>query len=255
MKKFILLLIILLASSTAEAAKIDAYKEILTSHRYIIRYENLTPIQRVTNRDAAELYGKSGLILENNDFFRNRPVSGIITENGENKYEEVGYSDFFQCRLQRGGENFVFTRYKTKNGGTEYFGTKKGHVEANTRNYLSELLSGESFGDLNFTAMMNALISDYEFINSGTLENGLTFEDFLDRDENKINAIRYYFDGETLVKISFASYGRDASGNVKGNKCIVKVLDFTASPNENLLKLPAGLTDDTKRGKSQGAAK
>ena len=247
MKKIIFMLIFLLATSTANAAKIDAYKEILASNRYTIRYDNLTPVQRVTNRDTAELYGKGGLIVESNDFFLNRPLSGIVTENGDNRYEEVGYKDFYQCRLLRGGENFIFTRYTNKQGKLEYFGTKKGKVEANTRSYLSELMAGETFGDSNFTEMMNALKSNYNFINSGTLENNLFFEDFLAQDENKISAIRYYFSGDTLVKISFASYGRNTSGEVKGSKCIVKILEFTNSPSENLLKLPAGLDDITKR--------
>lgn len=95
--------------------------------------------------------------------------------------------------------------------------------------------------------MMNALTSDYKFINSGALENGLTFEDFLAQDENKLSAIRYYFDDNNLVKISFASYGRNERGEVLGSKCIVKILEFTNTPNENLLRLPAGLQDVTKR--------
>jgi len=248
MKKFILMLLtIFFATSTAYAEKIDAYKNILLSRRYTIRYDNLTPAPRVTNRDVAELYGKSGLIVETNDFFTNRPLSGIVTANGDDKYEEIGYKDFYQCRLLRGGENFIFTHYTNKKGVKEYFGTKKGKVEANTRNYLTELMAGESFGDNNFSEMMNALLSDYKFINSGTLDNGLNFEDFLAQDENKLSAIRYYFDGDTLVKISFASYGRNSSGEVVGSKCIVKILEFTNSPNENLLRLPAGLQDVTKR--------
>lgn len=248
MKKFFLMLLLIIsATSTAGAAKIDTYKAILDSRRYTIRYDNLTPVQRITNRDTAELYGKSGLIVEGNDFFLNRPLSGIVTEDGDNRYEEIGYKEFFQCRLLRSGENFNFTRYTNKQGKLEYFGNKKGKVEANTRNYLTELMVGKSFGDRNFTEMMNAMKSNYKFINSGTLENNLFFEDFLAQDENKISAIRYYFDGETLIKISFASYGRNASGEVSGNKCIVKILEFSNSPTANLLRLPAGLQDTTKR--------
>ena len=228
MKKIILLMIFLIASATAYAAKIDAYKEILASGRYTIRYDNLTPVQRVTNRDAAELYGKGGLIVESNDFFLNRPLSGIVTENGDNRYEEVGYKDFYQCRLLRGGENFTFTRYKNKQGKIEYFGSKKGKVEANTRNYLTELMAGESFGDSNFSEMMNALKSDYKFIKEGTLDSGLNFEDFLAQDSNKISAVRCYFSGEKIVKISFASYGRNEHGEIFGKKCIVKILEFRA---------------------------
>ena len=247
MKKFILLLIFLMASSTVDAAKIDAYKEILMNNRYTIRYDNLTPAPRVTNRDVAQLYGKSGLIVETNDFFINRPLSGIVTASGEDRYEEIGYKDFYQCRLLRGGETFIFTRYTNKQGNTEYFGSKKGKVEANSRNYLTELMTGESFGDSNFTQMMNALIADYKFVNSGTLDSGLYFEDFLAQDENKLSAIRCYFDGEKLLKISFASYGKDSRGEVQGSKCIIKILEFTNTPNEKLLRLPSGLQDVTKR--------
>lgn len=248
MKKFFLLLLIIFsASATVDASKIDAYKEIILNRHFTIRYDNLTPAPRVTNRDVAELYGKSGLIVETNDFFINRPLSGIVTARGEDKYEEIGYKDFYQCRLQRGGETFNFTHYTNKKGAKEYFGSAKGKVEANTRNYFTELMAGESFGDNNFTEMMNALTSDYKFINSGALENGLTFEDFLAQDENKLSAIRYYFDGNNLVKISFASYGRNERGEVLGSKCIIKILEFTNTPNENLLRLPAGLQDVTKR--------
>lgn len=257
MKKFLLLIIALLAvSSTADAAKIDAYRALLENKSYTIRYDNLTPAPRVTNRDVVELYGKSGLAVEGNDYFRNRPLSGVITSRGDDRYEEVGYADFFQCRLARGGENFIFTRYKNKNGAVEYFGSKKGRVEANSRNYLAELIAGESFGDANFSEMMNAIIADshksadsarYTLINSGALEDGLDFEDFLAQDDKKISAIRFYFDGENLVKIAYASYGRDAGGNAQGSKCIVKIREFSAAPDDTLLKLPAGLKDDTKR--------
>ena len=251
MKKiFLLTTIFTLMFSSVNAAKIDKYREILESGVYTIRYDNLTPAPRTTNRDVAELYGKNGLAVEKNNFFLNRPLSGIITSSGENRYEEVGYEDFFQCRLMRGGENFTFTRYKNKSGGVEYFGSKKGKVEANSRNYLLEILYGESFGDVNFTEMMNAITVDkenYQFAKSGVLENGLNFEDFFCKRENKISAIRYYFDDDKLVKISFASYGRDKSGKVQGNKCIIKISEFSSMADENLLRLPSGFEDITKR--------
>lgn len=258
MKKIFLLMILFLmaAAEAADAAKIDAYREMLANRRYTIRYDNLTPAPRVTNRDVADIYGKNGLVLNGNDFFLNRPLRGIITSDGDDRYEEVGYQDFYQCRLVRGGENFIFTRYKNKKGATEYFGSKKGKVEANTRNYLAELITGESFGDPNFTEMMNAIIADndkssgmtrYEFVKAGALDGGIDFEDFIAQDADKISAIRYYFDGDALVKVAFASYGRDAGGNVRGSKCIVKILEFSDSPDGNLLKLPDGLKDETKR--------
>lgn len=253
---FLLITALMIFSAQVEAAKIDAYQKILDGGHYTIRYDNLTPAPRITNRDVAELYGKNGLIVGGNDFFLNRPLSGVIVADGENRYEEIGYKDFFQCRLVKGGENFIFTRYPNKRGGYEYFGERKGKVSANPRNYLIELLSGESFGDANFTEMMNAIISDskkssaqknYKFVASGELDSGLTYEDFSARDGEIISAIRYYFDGDELKKISFASYGRDKNNRVRTRKCIVKILMFSPSPEKNLLSLPSGLVDTTKR--------
>ena len=252
MRNFLLMLLaLLMMSAQVSAAKIDAYQKILESGRYTIRYDNLTPAHRITNRDVVKLYGKNGLAVEGNDFFLNRPLSGVIIGDGENRYEEIGYENFFQCRLVKGGENFIFTRYPAKNGGVEYFGEKKGKVAANPRNYLVELLSGESFGDSNFTEMMTAIISDskknsaqkkYKFVTSGELDSGLTYEDFSCRDGENVSAIRYYFDGDTLKKIAFA-----ASIDGEFRKCIVKILAFTGEPEQNLLRLPSGLADVTRR--------
>ena len=251
----VLTLTFLLATAQVHAAKVDAYQKILDGGRYTIRYENFTPAERVTNRNVVELYGKNGLAVETNDFFRNRPLRGVIVGDGENRYEEVGYKDFFQCRLVKGGENFIFTKYAGKNG-FEYFGDKRGKVTANPRNYLVELLSGVTFGDVNFTEMMTAIVSDakktsarrkYKLMASGTTADGLTYEDFAARDGSVVSAIRYLFDGDTLTKISFASYGRNEFGELKARRCIVKISEFSAVPDQNLLRLPAGLVDVTKR--------
>ena len=96
-KVFFLITLLLMMSAQADAAKIEAYQKILESGRYTIHYENLTPAPRVTNRNVVELYGKNGLAAEGNEFFINRPLSGIIVSDGDNRYEEVGYKDFFQC--------------------------------------------------------------------------------------------------------------------------------------------------------------
>ena len=242
---------------TVEAAKIDIYRDILMSHKYTIRYDNLTPAKRVTNKDRISLYGKNGLAVDANDFFVNRPVSGIITSNGDDRYEEVGYQDFFQCRLIKSGETFIFTKYKKeKNGVFEYYGKKKGKVEANSRNYLAELIDGESFGDADFTKLLNAMLNDdeksadmikYEFVAEGTLDNNLHYEDFSANDNGELSAIRYYFEGDKLIKIAFASYGRDKYGKAEGSKCIVKIKEFSSNADTSLLNLPAGLEDVTKR--------
>lgn len=252
MKKiFLLIMLLMILSAPCDAAKIDAYQKILESGRYTIRYDNLTPAPRITNRNVVELYGKNGLAAEGNEFFLNRPLSGVVVSDGDNRYEEIGYKDFFQCRLLKGGENFIFTRYPSKSGGVEYFGDKRGRVSANPRNYMIELLSGLTFGDANFTEMMTAILSDsmknaaqrkYKFAASGELDGGLTYEDFSFNDGETVSAIRYYFDGDELKKISFATA---EGGRIR--KCIVKILAFSAEPDQSLLSLPSGLVDTTNR--------
>ena len=240
--------LMLMTISSVDAARIDAYREILLGGRYTIRCENLTPAARVTNRTKMELYGKSGLAVDSNDFFINRPVSDIVISDGDDRYEEVGYSDFYQCRLVLRGENFFFTRYTTKTG-VEYFGHKKGKVMANSRNYLGELINGESFGDEDFSMMLNAMLDEdqYQFVTDGVLENDIAYEDYKSSRDGTLSAIRCYFDGDRLIKIAFASYGRDRNGHAQGNKCIVRIKEFRAEPDMNLLKLPGGLEDVTKR--------
>ena len=244
MKRLLILIVILLMSAAqVQAAKIDAYQQILASGRYTIRYENLTPAPRVTNRNVVELYGKNGLIIETNVVFLNRPISGVIVGDGDNRYEEVGYKGFFQCRLVKGGDNFIFTHYPVTGGGVEYFGEKKGKVAANPRNYLVELLSGESFGDATFTEMMNATeLKKYQFVASGETTAGMAYEDFSYRDGATVSAIRYYFDGDTLKKIAFAT-----ATDGKLRKCIVRIVEFSSAPVQSLLSLPSGLVDTTKR--------
>ena len=257
-KIFALLLFILMTLiNTSEAAKIDKYRDILMSRSYTIRYDNLTPAARVTNKDKASLHGKNGLATSANDLFVNRPMSGIVVSDGDDRYEEVGYKDFFQCRLTKNDENFIFTKYASKTGtGFDYYGKKKGKVEANNRNYLAELIDGESFGDADFSKLLNAMLNDneksadmpeYEFSDTGALDNGMTYEDFTANNDGELSAIRYYFNGDKLVKISFASYSRDRFGKAQGTKCIIKVLEFTSSPDRSLLTLPSGLDDITKR--------
>ena len=88
MKKIFLiaLLSIFFTQNEATAAKIDFYRNILLNNSYTIRYENLTPAPRITNKDRVELYGKSGLAVEANENLINKPRIGIIVSEGQNKY-------------------------------------------------------------------------------------------------------------------------------------------------------------------------
>lgn len=253
---FLINIILIFAALTpVKASNLDFYRNILLSGKYTIKYENITPQPRVTNRDKIELFGKNGLAVNKNDYLTNKQIIGIITSNGPDRYEEVGDGNFNMCRLTKSEENFLFTKYK-KGSGYEYFGTKKGKVEANARNYLSEAVEGQSYGDPEVTSLLNAMLQNsaksasiphYDFVNSGRLPNGLQYEDYKSNAQGVVNVIRYYFDGRSLVKIASALYYRKSNGKAEGRKCIIKISAFSAQPEVNLLSLPEGLKDVTKR--------
>ena len=257
MKKiFIVILLIFLFPFKGETAKIDIYREMLVKNCYTIRYENLTPAPRVTNRDRVELYGKSGLAVEANDYLTNKPKNGIITAENLDKYEEVGFDNFYMCRLSKSSEDYFFTKYK-KGNRWEYVGTRRNRVAANEKNYLAEILEGKSYGDSDMSRLLNAILpgsaksaqqAEYKFIAQGKLSNNLFYEDYRADNDGITEVIRYYFDGEKLVKISSASYYK-INGKVDGRKCIIKILEFSPTPDRNFLKLPDGVKDETKRKK------
>ncbi len=258
MRNFLIaVLLIFLCQAEAEAAKIDIYREMLLRNSYTIRYENLTPPPRETNKDRVELYGKSGLAVSENDYLTYRSTSGVVTADGQNRYEEVGDEDFKLCRLSKDEEDFFFSKYKKKDR-WEYFGTRKNRVVANEKNYLAEILEGKSYGDSDMSHFLNAILpnteksaqnSSYRFIAQGRLANGLFYEDYRSDDNGITEAVRYYFSGNNLVKIAAASYHKNSDGKIDGRRCIIKIQEFSSTPDKSLLKLPEGVKDETKRKK------
>lgn len=258
MKKFLIIaLLLFLFSASAQAAKIDAYRNLLMKNSYTIRYENITPPPRITNADRVELYGKSGLAVEGNDYLLNKPKHGVITCADSDKYEEVGEGDFYLCRLSKKGEDFFYTKYKHGND-WEYFGTRKNRVEANSKNYLAELIEGESYGDSDMSRLLNAILPDdvksaqqasYKFIATGNLRDEISYEDYRADFNGTTEIVRYYFKNNALIKIASASYKKSFDGKISGRKCIIKINEFTGNPDRALLNLPDKLQDVTKRHK------
>lgn len=242
-------------SATVNAAKLDYYRDLLAKNAYTIRYENITPAPRITNRDKVEIYGKSRALTEESDYLLNKPKTGLITSQGQDKYEEVGDADFKICRLSKNGEDFFFTKYK-KGSGWEYFGTRKNHVRANEKNYLAEIVEGKSYGDADMSRLLNIMLpndaksleqGNSQPAGTGQLEGGLTYEDYKNVLGGVTEIVRYYFSGDKLVKIVSASYHKDNTGKIEGRRCIIKIQEFSGSVVAEFLNLPAGVKDETKR--------
>ena len=95
----------------------------------------------------------------------------------------------------------------------------------------------------------SAQLSGYRFIAQGNLKGGLSYEDYRSDDNGVTEVVRYYFDGNILVKIAAASDHKNSDGKIDGRRCIIKIQEFSSVPDKSLLKLPEGVKDETKRKK------
>ena len=179
------------------------------------------------------------------------------------------------CNLTKGDEDFTFF-WDMKNDKRRYtahqvadkiyigfipISKSNKSVKANDSRYQTPYrgLSKEyGFGSFEMTNALLPLlpldkildlpgIPHYEFLDSGSLDNGLTYEDFVSDDSKMFSAVRYYFDGNDMKRIAFASYVKK-DGDIEGyTKSVIDVIEFVPTADQSYLSLPAELKDKTKR--------
>ena len=111
-------------SAIAEASNIDTYRDLLMSKKYTIKYENVTPEERITNKDKITLTGNNTMRTGNISRLMYKPLECVVVSDGTNRYEEMGYDGFISCRLQNANGTYVFTKYN-EGQGTAVWGIKK----------------------------------------------------------------------------------------------------------------------------------
>jgi len=247
-----------LSSASVEASNLDTYRNLLAKGTLTLKYENITPLPRATNKDKMNFYGRDGMALEKASFLTNRQLDGIVVINGNDKYEEVAYGGHSMCSLSKGELVYYFTKVVTNKNKAEYYGTmgKKNQVAATDRNMQITFMSGESYADPVMTRLLSAILPasqkgadmpDYQYVGSGWLDNGLNYEDYRSNNNGVMEAVRYYFNGYTLVKIAAANYYAREDGKLDGSKFIIKIKEFSPTPDMSYLSLPAGVKDTTKK--------
>ena len=108
------------------------------------------------------------------------------------------------------------------------------------------------------TRLINAMLPDerksadmprYTHVKSGRSKDGLNYEDYKSGDGDVMSAIRYYFDGDRLIKIASADYRKDSDGNIESRRCVIEIDEFSSAVEGEYLSLPTALKDVTKRKK------
>ena len=287
LKKFLILLTaIIIFSNQADAAKIDIYRDAILNKNFTIKYEITSPPIYQSNHDGS--LSEWGFSQKSTGYNYNMH-SGIVVENGENRYSETyssiqinnayrdttGKNNVAQskimyngsCQLVKDGELFNFF-YEVKDGQKKYYGGQgvfgKSHsVKAAENKYLTpyqNFLNEYNLGSSILTKAFLPIIPpekvidtpqtpQYKFIGSGNLEGGLSFEDFASDRNNIFSAVRYYFEGDKLVKIAQASYLKNGNEIAAYEKSVVNITEFSTTAEQSYLSLPAELKDKTKRDK------
>ena len=146
-------------SAIAEASNLDTYRNLLMNKKYTIKYVNITPEERITNKDKITLTGNNTMSNGNVSKLMYKPLECIVVSDGSNRYEEVGYNGFINCRLQNENGTYVYTKY-SEGQKTSIWGTKKNTVVANRTNNIAYMLQGDAFGGGDMTRLLNAMLPD-----------------------------------------------------------------------------------------------
>lgn len=245
-----------LSSGISEASNLDTYRDLLLKKTYTIKYVNITPEERVTNKDKVTLTGSNSMNTNRVSRLQYKPLESVIVADGKKQYEEIGENGFKVCRLQNEKGTYVFTKYEDA-GKWNFWGSKKNTVVATLTNTEAYLAQGESFGTNDMTRVLNAMLPDdqkseemksYQYVDMGWLDNGQNYVDYRST-SGDLEIIRYYFDEYTLVKIASAQFNYDENGNLNARRTIIKINEFSPTPNQEYLQLPAGIKDNTKTPK------
>lgn len=244
---------------SVEASNLDTYRNLLMKQTYTIRYVDITPEVRMTNKDKIPMYGRNTMDQSQSCFLTNKQVEYLLVADGENKYEEMEAGDFKQCRLVKGDDTYVFVKHRN-NGIEDIWGSKKGVVSPMKRNLRAEAMAGASYGGSKMTRYLNAMLPNenkskdmpvFNYVRTGWLSNGMNYEDYTSTNDGVFEAVRYYFDGYNLVKIAAVEYWTNSNGVMEGNKTIIKINEFSPTPDQTYLELPKGVKDNSKDSKDE----
>ena len=252
-----------------ESAKIDTLRSAISNKSFTLKYEVIIPTNRQTNKELTLKKEPFKQIEAIDKIVDNVRHEGVIVLDGENKYIEYTMMRADNkltglCRLIKNNEEFKY-HWEIKKDEKKYY---KGHNFSHSKSIKAErgeplnpyqaIFEDYNYGSPTFTNALTVVLPperimalpdtpEYKFIDSGTLENGLSYEDFLSKKNDTVDVLRYYFDGERPVKIAYMNYSKVNNVISDYTKAVINITEFSSTPAQKYLSLPEELKDKTKR--------
>lgn len=247
MRLFIIGLLICLLSlpSSVQADQLDDLRKIIENGKYTIEYEVKQDYSTDVKRDKG-VVTKTG-IEEGSwlDALGSDTKTYLIVGDGENFYIEDAYA---HCQLKLGYKFYTFNKI-TDERLREFYGRDIESVDVEM--FDPEEHEEVRYGESDFAKAMLILFPEkakendsiYKRISSGVSNEGLTYFDFKSDQsrDDYIDAIRYYFDGDRLVKIKMAtvgSYGEYLGDKKYAYNTSITIKNFSTTIDRSLFTPP-----------------
>ena len=209
------------------------------------------------------------------DFHDAYEIAFVEKMNGEETQFRSKVNERGICFLMKDGEFFNFF-WEMDDGVKKYYGSKnffggnnnkvKAANEEKNQNPMDKInpyavISIKyDFGNTDLSAALSAVLPAdriiatpnkpvYKFVGSGTLDGGLSYEDFSAEKNNTFYALRYYFSGDKMVKIAMFNYTKSGGAITGYEKHVLDIEEFSTASDKTYLQLPSDLKDTTKRSK------
>ena len=255
-KFFVCFLIFLLSSNITQAHALDYFRNVIESKKFTLKYtvESHYPDTRINLTDS------DISMIETSEYIDNT-TKYIAISNDDDFYVEyfLGALNNGNCILRKNDKVYFFS-HNTMNSSISYKNSDPYEFESELNIKPKQATNYHKIFKPKYIGSMwkaiNALSPDnpkaqyekvYHLVKTGTNSDGLTYFDLkadnLDDSINELDVIRYYFNGDKLVKIMMGRYTIDAQNNRKGQHEIITIEEFSPTPEQKYLSLPSELNE------------
>lgn len=238
---------------TVEASQLDKLRNIIESKHYFMKY---TVEMGFTQSASIKHQLQSGMVMGGNIQIGNAPdeyvLQYIIVCDGDKIYAEQSMGEeSARCYLQQGDQVFEFNRFTPRELEKPLYMSTYGRSNKIAARQRVKADEEARYGSLYMERIINALFpykekNDFELLyhedGSGFTEDGLRYFDLkAEKSQGEgLDVIRYYFDGDCLVKISHASAFKYQE-KTEVNRVVINITNFSEIPNQSYLTLPKEL--------------